>query len=122
MARWIGSLFGRRAVPDESRAPLGTPTIVGANGGLVSVEWLVIQIRYHPNGGGKGAPYTFSCNVTRMGDVGYISMATQNVTGGRRFTPEVYREIERALRGLGIKRVDYERRNLPGEPRHKSRT
>jgi hypothetical protein len=72
--------------------------------GHVSVEQIVSVIRYHPDGGGYGSPYTFSCLITRSGEYGWLSLATGV------FSAKIYRGIYSELVKLGITRVRFERR------------
>ncbi len=74
--------------------------------GHVSVEPLTSIVRFHPGGEGYGSPYTFSCVLTVIGTEGYLS------AGGGKMTPQVFREIKKALfEGLGLTSVEYERRS-----------
>ena len=77
--------------------------------GFISVEHVVSCLRYHSDGGGFGSPYTFSCLVTRMGKVGWVSLASGE------FSSKAYRAIRKALLAEGLTSVEFVRRRRARE-------
>jgi hypothetical protein len=72
--------------------------------GHVSIEPLTSIVRYHPDGKGYGSPYVFSCVLTRIGDEGWLNLATGH------FSPEIFRAVKKALLESGLESVDFERK------------
>lgn len=116
----LDRLFRLTDIPAKSREPLGSATIAGASNGYVSVHWTTAEVRYHPSGKGYGSPYSFSCNVTRIGNWGWLSMGNipdELRRAGVRFTPDLFREIKRTLKGLGVDECEFQRNDDDGKVR-----
>lgn len=70
----------------------------------ISIEYITAILRHHPNGGGFGDPFDFSC-VVQIHD----KEATIKSANGA-FSLAVRTEMEEALHSMGINTVRYIRR------------
>lgn len=70
----------------------------------ISIEYITAILRHHPDGGGFGDPFDFSCTIQL-----HERQATIKAASGI-FGKEIKREMEEALRSLGIESVRYTRR------------
>ena len=70
-----------------------------------SIQVLVGVIRVHPPGGRQGDSYTWACSCEIVGDTAYLygAMAAPK--------PSERRAIRQALIDIGVRRVEYERKN-----------
>lgn len=70
----------------------------------ISIEYITAILRHHPDGGGFGDPFDFSC-VVQIHDKEATIKSANGV-----FSLTTRTEMEEALRSIGISRVRYVRR------------
>ena len=61
-------------------------------------------LRYHPDGGGYGTPYSTTALLTALDESGWISGAVGKMT------PHVFKQMLVAVRGFGLEHVEFERK------------